>query len=88
MRSPSVGRFRVRDQVRHVWGNRYQAGEGKFSLPQPRKNAPPCRKSVRKADVPVSQTYVSWTEHPEYILNKAKARGDYSHIAGAGVSSK
>jgi len=54
-------------------------------LPRPREIAPPCRKSVRKDDVPVSQSHVSWTEHPEYILNKAKARGDYSHIAGAGV---
>ena len=85
MRSPSVGRFRVREQVRQVWGNRYQAGGGKFSLPRPRELAPTCHKSVRKADVPVSRSYVSWTEHPEYILNKAKARGDYSHIAGTGV---
>ena len=54
-------------------------------LPQPRELAPPCRKSVRKTDVPVSKSYVPWTKNPGYILNKAKARGDYSHIAGAGV---
>jgi len=85
VRSPSVGRFRVRDQVRQVWGNKYQAGEENLSLGRPRESRPPCRKSVRKADVPVSKLYVPWTKHPEYILNKAKTRGDYSHIVGENV---
>ena len=33
VRSPSVGRFWVRDQVRQVWGNKYQAGEENSPLP-------------------------------------------------------
>jgi len=60
-------------------------GEENLSLPRPREPIPPCRKSVRKADVPVSKSYVPWTKHPKYILNKAKTRGDYSHIIGENV---
>jgi len=74
-----------RDQVRQVWGSKYQAGNENPSLPRPRESRPPCRKSVRRTDVSVSTPSVSWTEHPEYILNKAKARGDYGHVVGEGV---
>jgi len=35
--------------------------------------------------VSVSTPRVSWTEHPEYILNKAKARSQYDHVVGEGV---
>jgi len=83
--SPSVGRFRVRDHVRQVWGSKYQAGNKNLSLPRPRESRPPCRKSVRQIDVPVSTSYVPWTKNPEYVLNKAKTRGDYEHVVGKGV---
>jgi len=66
VRSPSVGRFRVTDQVRQVWGSKYQAGNENSSLPRPRESRPPCHKSVRKADVSVSKSYVPWTKNPEY----------------------